>query len=103
MRGARPEGIVHDGQRRARQVLFGNVKSEVEAAYRKELLEATLWRRLLHRLKVQREIRRRLEKIAPRDALYLHRSAGRTPNANTCALVQRPFGTSTIARQSKLT
>ncbi|MGH2395766.1 MAG: hypothetical protein ACRDFW_02020 [bacterium] len=69
----KPAGIVRDGQRRAHQALFADVKNEVEALYRKEMQEAALWRRLLLRMKVQREIRRRLEQAAPKDALYLHR------------------------------
>lgn len=65
-------GIVADGQRRVHKALLAKVKSEVEAKYGKEVREAALWRRWLLQLKVQREIRRRLEEIAPEDALYLH-------------------------------
>lgn len=69
-------GIVLDGQRRAHQALFVAVKNEVEAQYRKQMQGAALWRRFLFRLKVRREIRRRLEEAAPKDALYLHRGRG---------------------------
>ena len=70
-------GFVYGGQGRAWRALFANVKSEVENAYRKELQEATPWRRVFLQLKVRREIQQRLEDLAPRDALYLHRSVGR--------------------------
>ncbi len=70
-------GFVSGGQGRAWRALFANVTSEVEMAYRKEMQEATPWRRVFLRLKVRREIRRRLEDLAPWDALYLHRSAAR--------------------------
>lgn len=70
-------GFVHGGQGRAWRALVATVESEVEMAYRKEMQEATRWRRLILRLKVEREIQRRLEDLAPSDALYLHRSAGR--------------------------
>ena len=65
-------GVVADGRWRAHKALLAKVKSEVEAKYRKEMREAALWRRWLVQLKVRREIRRRLEEIAPEGALYLH-------------------------------
>lgn len=66
--------IVANGQHRARRAppsdLYIQVKNQVLADYAKEMRDAHSWRRMWLRLKVAREIRRRLHSMAPDHALY---------------------------------
>ena len=55
-------GIVRGERRR--------VEDEVRAKYATDLARASVLRRLLIRYRIHREVGRRLDEIAPRDALY---------------------------------
>ncbi len=63
-------GIVENGRERARSATRHAIAKEVEAEYETELRKAGPWRRLVLRWEMHREIARRLQRIAPDDALY---------------------------------
>ena len=67
-------GIVADGQERARAAAMERVRAEVQRRFAPELARAGFWRRWALRLHLRREIQRRMEQIAPRDALYGRRT-----------------------------
>lgn len=62
--------FVPDGYERARAAAVGSIRRQVEAEYAERLRYAGWLRRLLLRLEINREIERRLDRIAPPDALY---------------------------------
>jgi len=64
------ERIVPGGRKRAYIASIGRVRAEVEAEYRRELEKAGIWKRARLRWKMEREIRRRMKKVAPPDGLY---------------------------------
>jgi hypothetical protein len=47
-----------------------HIEREVRGAYAERLAKAGFFRRILIRLAMSREVRRRLEKVAPTDGLY---------------------------------
>ena len=62
--------IVEDGQERAYDGSIEQVRAKVEAKYAEELKTAGMWKRMQIRRKMGKEIRERMEKIAPPDGLY---------------------------------
>lgn len=64
--------FVSDGRERARAACIGKIRAQVEAEYADRLRAANWAQRLLLKALMQREIERRLDRIAPPDALYLH-------------------------------
>lgn len=64
--------FVFDGCERAREASIGRIRTQVEAEYAERLRVANRARRLLLKAEMRREIERRLDRIAPPDALYLH-------------------------------
>ena len=69
----KPNGIVADGRAGVRKEYRPEVEAAVRARYADELARARGLRRLLLRLRIRREIERRLDELAPGKALYLHR------------------------------
>jgi hypothetical protein len=65
-----PSHFVHDGQERAWAALEPVVRAQVIAEYARRCQDAPFWRRWLLRLRMPSDIRRRLEQLAPSDALY---------------------------------
>jgi hypothetical protein len=63
-------GFVADGQERAWAALEPKVRAEVESEYAEEWNSSGLVRRRLLLRKIEKEIARRLEDLAPSDALY---------------------------------
>ena len=65
-------GIVADGRERAKKANRKDVEKRVREKYADELESVTgFFRRWTLRRKIRREIAKELEKISPRDALYL--------------------------------
>ncbi len=64
--------FIADGYERAREASFDRIRVQVEAEYAERLRAANWARRLLLKAEMRREIERRLDRIAPPDALYLH-------------------------------
>jgi hypothetical protein len=62
-----------NGRSAARSANLDQVRAEVEEAYAEVLAKAGLWESIRLRLLMRREIRRRIKKLAPDDALYLSR------------------------------
>jgi hypothetical protein len=62
--------IVADGHERAWWANEPLVRVQVQQEYAERLCAAPLWRRWLLRRALEREVRRRLEQLAPPDALY---------------------------------
>ena len=73
---SREQRFVEGGWKNARTATEPLVRAEVEAEYAERLKEASPWRRFWLRREMEREIRRRTNAAAPRDALY-SRAAGR--------------------------
>lgn len=69
--------FVSDGCERARAVSIEDIRAQVEAEYSGRLQAANWARRLLLKAEMRREVERRLDRIAPPDALYLIASAER--------------------------
>ena len=65
-----PENFVADGYQRAYRASYAVIHAELEELYAERLKVAGLWERLRLRQEMKREISGRLERIAPRDALY---------------------------------
>lgn len=63
--------FVFDGHERARAASIDKIRAQVEAEYSGRLQAANWARRLLLKAEMRREIERRLDRIAPPDALYL--------------------------------
>jgi hypothetical protein len=59
-----------DGFTRAHSAAEAQVRAQVWAEYAEELEAADAWRRFWLRRRIEREIRARVEKVAPPDALY---------------------------------
>ena len=70
MAPSREEHFVADGYDRAVEASAPRIRAEVEAEYAGRLASANWYRRLLLRLEMRREIRRRLERVAPPWGLY---------------------------------
>ncbi len=64
-------GLLVDGRERVVRENYERIACEVRAWYADELSRAGWLRRPLLHFKIRREIRRRLDQIAPRDGLYL--------------------------------
>lgn len=62
--------FVADGHDRARRANEAAVRTAVEQAYTAELETASFWHRLIIRRRIKREIKRRLDRLAPPNALY---------------------------------
>lgn len=63
--------FVADGRKRLRETMYDEVRIEVEREFGEQLTSAGWFRRLFVRIEMRREIDRRLDRIAPPDALYL--------------------------------
>ena len=63
-------GIVADGRERVLRDVGPQIRAEVRAKYAAELQHAGLLRRLLIHWRMRRDIHRRLQKAAPREAHY---------------------------------
>lgn len=61
----RESRIVEDGRRRFYKASVKQVRAEVEEAYAEELREAGLWRRIVLRWRLEREVREWMKKIEP--------------------------------------
>lgn len=68
--GAGRRGIVADGQARARAAAEPRIRKEVNGKYAEELGRAGLFRRMAIRIRIEREVRRRLREVAPDGAHY---------------------------------
>jgi hypothetical protein len=64
-------GLLADGRERAYGAALAKVREEVQREYAAALAEAGWLRRLILRNRIDREILRRLKKIAPTAGLYL--------------------------------
>jgi hypothetical protein len=62
--------FVVDGHSRARGATEPEIRTQAIAKYSKQLEAAGIWGRLWLRLKINREISSRLNKVAPHDAHY---------------------------------
>ena len=65
--------IVAGGAQRIVHDEIERIRREVHEHYAKELSEASLLRRLLLRMRIRKEIRLRLEEVAPSRGLYAKR------------------------------
>ena len=63
-------GFVADGCRRARAAIEPRVRADVEREFAGKLENASFLKRLRLRRQMEREIQRRVEAMAPSDALY---------------------------------
>ncbi len=73
------DSIVADGRERLLKSVGEReieIKRRIEDSYRSELASAGWWRRLVLKYRIKAEIARELEKIAPRQGLYLRHSKG---------------------------
>lgn len=66
----RPTRFLADGASRIRKANRARIEAEVRLAHADQLDRARWWRRLSLRWHMRREIRRRLDEIAPPSALY---------------------------------
>lgn len=71
MKHAKQAPIVADGHSHARAALIEQVTREVQARYAEALAVAGFWGRLRLRRRMRQEIERRMEELAPDNALYL--------------------------------
>ena len=71
MAPCRDEHFVADGYERAAEASFPRTQAEVEAEYAERLAGASWHRRFWLRLEMRREIRGRLERVAPPWGLYI--------------------------------
>ncbi len=62
--------FVVDGCWRAQSAMEGQIREEVLAEYRQRLDEAGFWQWVLLHWQIGREVRLRLDRLAPPDALY---------------------------------
>lgn len=69
--------FVADGCERARKASIDKIRAQVEAKYSERLRAANWARRLLLKAEMRREVERRLDRIAPPDALYFIASTER--------------------------
>jgi len=67
---AKPNQFVEDGHERASAALESVVCAEVQAEYASRLQDASAAKRMMLRIEIRREIRRRIDAQAPSDALY---------------------------------
>ena len=73
-RDKKSSGIVVDGRERVIEANRKEIEERIHEKYGDELASVTgLFRRWTLRRKIRRKIEEELEKIAPRDALYLGR------------------------------
>ena len=70
MESCRNEHFVEDGQERGEEATAPQIRAAVDAEYADRLASANWYRRLVLRLEMRREIRRRLERVAPPWGLY---------------------------------
>lgn len=63
-------GIVEDGEEIAYAAAIDRVTAEVRNEFAGQLAGATFWQRIVVKFKIRREIRRRMDKIAPPWGLY---------------------------------
>ena len=68
--GGGAHGFVADGCRRARAAIEPQVRAEVQREFASELENASFLKRVRLRRQMEREIQRRVEAMAPPDALY---------------------------------
>ena len=66
-------GLLADGRRRVLDATRGRVEQDVRRRYARALSEAGWLQRIVLRYKIRAEIRKELEKTAPRGGLYLQR------------------------------
>ena len=64
------ENFVADGYQRAYRASYAVISAELKELYADRFKLATFWERIQLRREMKREITERLERIAPRDALY---------------------------------
>ena len=64
------DGFVADGYERAYRASYSVIRAELEQRYADRFKLATFWDRLRLRQEMKRELRARLDRIAPPDALY---------------------------------
>ena len=64
------QGIVADGQARARRAAERRIRQEVTAKYGELLSRAGLFRRIAIRIRIERDVRKLLRQVAPNDAFY---------------------------------
>ena len=62
--------FLNDGHQRARAALEPVIRAEVAAEYGQRLSQASFMQRWQLRLAIEREVDRRIECLAPRDAIY---------------------------------
>ena len=62
--------FVADGHRRAVSAFGQTIRDEVESEFAVDLASASFWRRVLLRIRINTEVRRRIALKAPPDALY---------------------------------
>jgi hypothetical protein len=65
-----PMRFVADGHRRAREAMEPSIRAAVESEFAVQLKGASFWQRWRIRAAIEREIDRRIERMAPRHALY---------------------------------
>ena len=62
--------IVADGRARAHDANIDRIRAEVAAKYADELEKASFWELMFLRRRIKREVRKRLEEVAPGKGLY---------------------------------
>ena len=81
MKRTRRHEFVVEGHMSERDANRGHIEQQVREAYAGRLAAAGFLRRLWLRLAMWREVRRRLDRAAPKDALYAKCSEG-SPRAS---------------------
>jgi hypothetical protein len=69
-RESSPSPFVADGHLCACEASEPRIRKQVEEEFADQLSNAPFWRRFVLRRKIEREITRRIETVAPREALY---------------------------------
>ncbi len=65
-----PASFVADGYSRACEAIEPGIRLQVEAEFANQISTARVWRRFLLHLRIESEVRRRTDAIAPPDARY---------------------------------
>jgi hypothetical protein len=70
MAGLPYQGIVAGGRSRAYRASIASVRAEVEEEFAAASAAAGLWGRIVIRIRIRREVTKRMERIAPSGGLY---------------------------------
>ena len=62
--------FVEDGHDRARTAIEAKIRAEVQREYANQVNKASFWERQRRRREMDREVERRIDLVAPPDAVY---------------------------------